>query len=52
MNDEKSCRGDVDIMQSEGKHEYTKKGLSPDPDNFNCEQYPELRKLKRGSDPL
>lgn len=39
-------------MQSEGKHEYTKRGSSPDLSHFNCEQYPEVRKLKRGSGPL
>lgn len=32
--------------------EYKKRGFSPNPDPLNCERHPELRKLKRGSDPL
>lgn len=26
-------------MQSETTHEYKKRGLSPDPDQLNCEQF-------------
>lgn len=34
-------------MQCEGKREFTRIGLSPDPNHFKCEDYPELSKLKR-----
>lgn len=36
-------------MQSEGKDEYSKRGLPPNPKRLTSEQYPESRKLKRGN---